>query len=184
MSTLRIYREVAPDEAVRIVTDPVAIRDELSAIGVLFERWEASCELTATATQGEIVDAYRRSINVLTSTFGFTSVDVISVNSDHPDKAALRDKFFHEHTHDDFEVRFFVEGRGMFYIRKNEHVYAMLCCRGDLISVPAKTRHWFDLGLSPSLKAIRLFTTAEGWVATFTGDPIATRFPALDVLEL
>jgi 1,2-dihydroxy-3-keto-5-methylthiopentene dioxygenase len=92
----------------------------------------------------------------------------------------MRDKVLHEHTHADFEVRFFVEGRGLFNLRKNGKVYAMLCERGDLLSVPAGTTHWFDMGPQPQLKAIRLFAIAEGWVATFTGDKIADRFPRLE----
>jgi 1,2-dihydroxy-3-keto-5-methylthiopentene dioxygenase len=56
----------------------------------------------------------------------------------------------------------------------------VLCERNDLISVPAGTRHWFDMGPRPYFAAIRLFTRPDGWVARFTGDTIATRFPAFE----
>ena len=59
-------------------------------------------------------------------------------------------------------------------------VYAALCEKDDLISVPASTRHWFDMGPNPSFTAIRLFNNPEGWVADFTGDNIAGRFPLLE----
>ncbi len=36
------------------------------------------------------------------------------------------------------------------------------------------------MGPSPHFTAIRLFTTPAGWVAKFTGDPIANRFPAFE----
>jgi len=49
-----------------------------------------------------------------------------------------------------------------------------------LISVPARTTHWFDMGSAPDFKAIRLFTTDNGWVAEFTGSDISTKFPDLD----
>ena len=55
-----------------------------------------------------------------------------------------------------------------------------LCERNDLIGVPAGIRHWFDMGPAPRFTAIRLFTTPKGWVAKFTGDTIAARFPAYD----
>jgi len=58
-------------------------------------------------------------------------------------------------------------------------VYEVSCERGDLISVPAGTRHWFDMGPAPSFVAIRLFINPEGWVASFTGSDIAERFPRL-----
>lgn len=183
MTTLRIFSEANPHRAERSTSDPDAIHRELSAIGVLYERWEASQPLDADASQDEIIEAYRGQVDRLMQTYGFRSVDVIALNADHPQKDALREKFLHEHTHDDFEVRFFVEGAGLFYLRVNGAVYAVLCTQGDLLSVPAGVTHWFDMGPQPHLKAIRLFTTPEGWVADYTGDKIADRFPRLDQLE-
>ena len=99
---------------------------------------------------------------------------------DHPDRVALRQKFLSEHTHGEDEVRFFVEGAGLFCLHLDERVYAVLCTKGDLISVPAGTRHWFDMGDRPRFTAIRLFNNPDGWIARFTGDTLAERFPRLD----
>ena len=52
--------------------------------------------------------------------------------------------------------------------------------RGDLISVPAGTRHWFDMGSAPRFCALRWFNNSEGWVAKFTGSEISQSFPGLD----
>lgn len=180
MSELRIYDENRPNQAEKVLTRFEDIRDALGGIGVEFERWEASKQLDAQASQDEVIEAYRESIDRLMKKYGFQSVDVISLTANHPQKQAMREKFLSEHTHDDFETRFFVEGEGLFNIRKNGKVYATLCQRGDLLNLPANTTHWFDLGPEPQLKAIRLFTTPEGWVATFTGDKIAERFPKLE----
>ena len=180
MSELRIYDENRPNQAEKVLTRFEDIRDALAGIGVEFERWEASKQLDAQASQDEVIEAYRESIDRLMKKYGFQSVDVISLTANHPQKEAMREKFLSEHTHDDFETRFFVEGEGLFNIRKNGKVYATLCRRGDLLNLPANTTHWFDLGPEPQLKAIRLFTTPEGWVATFTGDKIADRFPKLE----
>jgi 1,2-dihydroxy-3-keto-5-methylthiopentene dioxygenase len=43
----------------------------------------------------------------------------------------------------------------------------VLCEQGDLISVPANTPHWFDMGPNPYFIAIRLFNNPDGWVANF-----------------
>jgi 1,2-dihydroxy-3-keto-5-methylthiopentene dioxygenase len=56
----------------------------------------------------------------------------------------------------------------------------LLCEKDDLISVPANTRHWFDMGPNPVFTAIRLFNNPQGWVANFTGDNIANNFPMLE----
>jgi len=110
---------------------------------------------------------------------GFRSVDVIKMVPDHPKKAELRQKFLSEHTHSEDEVRFFVEGQGLFNIHRQGQVYAVRCEKGDLIGVPDGTPHWFDMGPNPNFIAIRLFTSTEGWVAHLTGNDIATRFPFL-----
>jgi 1,2-dihydroxy-3-keto-5-methylthiopentene dioxygenase len=179
MSLLTIYPENQPQSG-ETHRDFVAIESQLKAIGVVFERWTANYEFTADADQATILEAYAEPIGRLKQHYGFQSVDVISLDNTHPDKAALRQKFLAEHTHDDFEVRFFVESCGLFYLHVNEKVYAVLCEQGDLISVPAQTPHWFDLGETPKLKAIRLFTTPDGWVANFTGSDIGALFPTLD----
>lgn len=180
MSELRVYNDKNPAKPEKTLHSFESMREELATIGVEFERWTATKQLDPQATQDEVIEAYRASIDKLMKKYGFKSVDVISIQPDNPKKAEMRDKFLHEHVHEDFEVRFFVEGRGLFNIHKNGKVYAMLCERGDLLSVPANTTHWFDMGPEPVLKAIRLFAIPEGWVAKFTGDPIADSFPRLE----
>jgi 1,2-dihydroxy-3-keto-5-methylthiopentene dioxygenase len=178
MSELRVYEEAGRPVATYTSFDD--IRSQLEAVGVRFERWQADRQLDAHSTQDEIIEAYRDSVNRLMHENGFRTVDVISMTADHPQREAMRDKFLHEHTHEEFEVRFFVEGQGLFYIRTGGRVFGVLCTQGDLISVPAKMTHWFDMGPQPCLKCIRLFTTPEGWVAAYTGDKIADGFPRLE----
>ena len=48
--------------------------------------------------------------------------------------------------------------------------------QGDLISVPANTKHWFDLGASPKVRAIRIFTDQTGWVPHYTNSRIDQRY--------
>lgn len=179
MSALTIYPADRPQRG-STSRDFAAIAERLAAIGVQFERWRAEAEFGADAAAQEVLSAYQGSIDRLKSQYGFQSVDVISLKADHPNKDQLRQKFLAEHTHSDFEVRFFVEGRGLFYLHVDDQVYAVLCEQGDLISVPANTTHWFDMGADPDFKCIRLFTTEDGWVAEFTGSDIANRFPTLD----
>ena len=101
------------------------------------------------------------------------------MNPTHPQKDEFRQKFLSEHTHSEDEVRFFVAGQGLFSLHIGENVYEVLCSQGDLISVPANTPHWFDMGPEPSFIAIRLFNNPEGWVANFTGSDIADHFNRL-----
>lgn len=180
MSQLRVYAESTPDRPLVDTRDFDRIASELSAAGIRFERWRADRELPPDAGGDTIIAAYRAEIDRLIAERGYRTFDVVSMHPAHPEKEAFRRKFLEEHTHGEDEVRFFVRGQGLFVIHVGDRVYSMLCEQDDLISVPANTRHWFDMGPHPSFTAIRLFNNPEGWVAKFTGDPIASRFPLLE----
>ncbi len=179
MSALTIYPDDRPQVG-ELFTGDSDIAAQLAGIGVHFERWTAEGELADDADQAAVIAAYRDAVDRLLRQYGFQSVDVVSLQPDHPQKTAFREKFLAEHIHADFEVRFFVYGKGLFYLHVGGKVYAVLCEKGDLISVPANTAHWFDMGENPCFKCIRLFTTADGWVASFTGSDIAKSFPTFD----
>ncbi|MGB0135004.1 1,2-dihydroxy-3-keto-5-methylthiopentene dioxygenase [Dokdonella sp.] len=179
MSRLRIFAE--DDGAIPLETHAThaGIANALKLVGVRFEQWEASRPIKPGATQDEVIDAYREDIERLMREEGYTTVDVVSLTPDHPERAALRQKFLSEHTHAEDEVRFFVAGSGQFTLHIEGKVYDVLCEQGDLIGVPDGTRHWFDMSESPYFVAIRLFNNPAGWVAEFTGDEIALKFPRM-----
>ncbi|MCQ4322442.1 1,2-dihydroxy-3-keto-5-methylthiopentene dioxygenase [Stutzerimonas stutzeri] len=180
MSILSVYQDTAPERPLKVLTHIEDIAATLADVGVRLERWEASAPIRAGARSEEVIAAYRPQIDRLMSERGYVTVDVISLTRDHPQKAELRAKFLEEHQHAEDEVRFFVVGRGLFTLHIEDRVYAVLCEKNDLISVPAGTRHWFDMGEHPHFVAIRLFNNAEGWGAQFTGEDIAGRFPRLE----
>jgi 1,2-dihydroxy-3-keto-5-methylthiopentene dioxygenase len=163
-----------------VLTNHAEIARRLRKVGVQFERWRADKVLPADADQETVLKAYKSSVDRLNREYGFKSIDVVSLRPDHPKKDEMRQKFLNEHTHDDFEVRFFVDGSGLFYLHIDGKVYMVLCEQGDLISVPAKVTHWFDMGAQPNFKCIRFFVVPEGWVGNFTGSDIARRFPDFD----
>lgn len=182
MSVLTIYSEKAPEQGERF-TDFDGIESKLNAIDVQFERWTASQILEAHASNDDVLNAYADSIERLKNQYGFQTADVIKLDATHPDKKTMREKFLSEHTHSEFEVRFFVEGRGLFYLHVGEQIFGVLCEKGDLISVPTNVTHWFDMGENPHLACIRLFTNPDGWVANFTDSDISKSFPTLDELQ-
>ncbi len=159
--------------------DPELIANELAQRGIGFERWPARADLPAEATTEQVLAAYAPEIARVQSLGTYPTVDAIRLTPDHPDREALRQKFLSEHTHSEDEVRFFVEGRGLFCLHIADEVLQVLCEADDWIRVPAGTRHWFDMGAEPRFTAIRFFDNPEGWVAQFTGETIAERFPLL-----
>ena len=180
MTRLTQWREDRPEAAGRVTNDAATTANLLAAIGVRFERWPATQALRPGAEQAEILAAYATEIARLNRQGGYQSADVIRLARGTPDTAPMRNKFLDEHTHAEDEVRFFVEGAGAFYLRAAGHVHQVICVAGDLLGVPAGLTHWFDMGPDPHFTAIRLFTSPAGWVANFTGDEIARRFPLYD----
>jgi len=157
-------------------TDPQNISVLLDEIKVRFEQWEATHPLSPSSTENEIKLAYQSGIERIMREDGFEFIDVLRMYPDHPKKVELRDKFLNEHTHDEPEVRFFVEGSGLFFFHVGNRIYSVLCERRDLMSIPPNYPHWFDMGAEPFFTAIRFFTRTEGWIPHFTGDPIAKTF--------
>jgi 1,2-dihydroxy-3-keto-5-methylthiopentene dioxygenase len=179
MSRLRIFSENDGNNELATHTTHASIADALREVGVRFEQWQANQPIEPGASQEQVIAAYKNDIDRLMEEEGYKTVDVISLSADHPDRAMLRQKFLGEHTHAEDEVRFFVAGSGQFTLHIGGKVYDILCEQGDLIGVPDGTRHWFDMSEAPNFVAIRLFNNPAGWVAEFTGDDIATRFPRM-----
>ncbi len=180
MTQLTWFQDDNPATPREVSGDFAKIADRLKAHGIVLERWAAEQAIAAGDSQEAVIEAYQKDIDRLMDTGGYQTVDVVSMQPTHPERAAMREKFLAEHTHSEDEVRFFVDGQGLFSLHVGNNVFEVLCGKGDLISVPANTPHWFDMGPAPSFVAIRLFNNPEGWVANFTGSDIADRFSRLD----
>jgi 1,2-dihydroxy-3-keto-5-methylthiopentene dioxygenase len=176
MSTLTIFADSDSAQTLVYTTDPTEIIARLSAEGIRFEQWQTRDDIRAGDSQEAVLTSYAADISRLIREQGYQTVDVISIASDNPQKSTLRQKFLDEHTHSEDEVRFFVEGQGLFALHLGDRVFEILCEKGDLLSVPANTLHWFDLGPEPDLVAIRFFNNPDGWVANYSGSNIADRY--------
>ena len=186
MTLLTVWDETDETTPTLQTRDAAVITDTLTPLGVRFSRWEL-VELSENPSQDEVLAAYGTQIDAVNAAQGYTLVDVVSIApSEDPAYAELaavsRQKFLSEHQHDDDEDRFFARGSGVFYLRVNGFVHAVLCEAGDLISVPENTTHWFDMGTRPDYVSVRFFHDDDGWVGNFTGSTIATKFASYDEL--
>ena len=177
MTTLRHYPDATDPTRFVEHVDRASITRVLGTIGVKFERWPTNEPVIAGDSPEKVLAAYATSIERLKAERGFLTCDVISMSPDHPQKDAFRKKFLDEHTHSEDEARFFVAGSGLFTLHAADAVFALRTEPGDLVNVPAGMKHWFDMGAAPHFTAIRLFVNPDGWIAAFTGDDIASRFP-------
>jgi len=155
-----------------------AIRAFLGARGIVLARVPVPVMLRAGASSEEILALYREFLGPYMRQHGYQAADVVVLHPDMPEREQLRAKFIREHTHSEDEVRCFVSGSGRFWFhltneaREEDEVFSVLCGSGDLLTVPAGIKHWFDCGERPDVTAIRIFTDRSGWVPVYTGSGI------------
>jgi len=167
MASLRISDEN------RTITAPEDVRAYLAGIGIDYERWEPGHEVAADAPAEKILAAYAPEIERLKEQGGYVTADVIDVHAQTPGLEAMLNKFNSEHWHDEDEVRFIIEGRGLFHIHpKGSAVVAIEVEAGDLIRVPRGTWHWFHLCPDRRIRAIRLFQNPAGWTPHYTSSGV------------
>lgn len=163
--------------------DPQEIREFFNARSIFFDQWTCDVIFDDGATQEEILTAYSKDLKPFMEQGGYQTADVISINKLTENYGAIRAKFLAEHTHSEDEIRFFVDGQGLFWFNlETEPIFNLLCEKGDLISVPSGTKHWFDAGENdPFVKAIRIFIDMSGWVPEYTGSKVETKFADFSV---
>lgn len=165
-----------PEEST-VHRDAAQVGAFLSRYGIEYERWTPDQPVAADAPAEAILAAYARGIDALKRRGGYVTADVIDVKPDTPNLDVMLAKFSREHWHDEDEVRFILEGRGLFHVHPPDGpVFAIEVEAGDLIRVPRGTHHWFDLCADRRIRAIRLFQDVSGWTPHYTDSGIDAGF--------
>jgi len=134
----------------------------LNAEGVLYAR----LPLDAAAYQAPLDD--------LKASRGYIQQDVVQLSPETPNLPVICAKFKDEHTHDDDEVRFVLEGEGIFDIRSGGDEWMRVVVEaGDLIVVPKDRNHLFLLTEAQTIRCVRLFRDMGGWVPHYRGGEAA-----------
>lgn len=103
---------------------------------------------------------------------GYRTRDLVVVFPEMPGLSGLLDRFRAIHYHEDDEVRYVVDGEGVFgFVLPDGDQVELLVEEGDFILVPRLLEHWFRLTEIRKIKAIRYFTGTAGWVPVYTGTP-------------
>lgn len=174
MATVRIPAED------RTIEGEAAISAFLAPFGMTYRRWPLEERVSPDASSEEILAAYAPEIDELKRSGGYVTADVINVTPETPGLDAMLSKFNKEHRHTEDEVRFIVKGAGLFHIHPdNSPVFSITVEAGDLITVPAGTRHWFDLCATRTIRAIRLFQDTSGWTPHYVEGGVHESFAPL-----
>jgi 1,2-dihydroxy-3-keto-5-methylthiopentene dioxygenase len=140
-------------------TDRIAV-DELVEEGIAYQQL-----ITAPG-------AYRSAVDELKTSRGYIEEDIVELSPATPNLDAICAKFVDEHHHDEDEVRFVLEGEGIFDIRSNDDRWMRVVVqRGDLIVVPAGRHHRFMLTDAKQIRCVRLFRDKSGWVPHYRATP-------------
>ncbi|MBM7586612.1 1,2-dihydroxy-3-keto-5-methylthiopentene dioxygenase [Bacillus pakistanensis] len=144
--------------------------------GVIYEHWDIEKLpnnlkgkfLLSDQEKEEILSVFQAEIKDISVRRGYKAWDVISLSDTTPNLDELLKNFKQEHHHTDDEVRFIVNGHGVFVIQgKNGQFFEVHLNPGDLISVPENVRHYFTLSDDRQVVAVRIFVTQEGWVPIY-----------------
>jgi len=142
-----------------------------------YERWTPAHEVGPDDSAEAILAAYASEIAALKARGGYATADVIDVTAETPNLDLMLAKFSREHWHDEDEVRFIIEGRGLFHVHPADGpVFSIEVDAGDLIRVPRGTHHWFDLCGERRIRAIRLFQDVTGWTPHYTDSGVDQGF--------
>ena len=159
----------------RTVTDQQQIAAALGQLGITFETWgverlpeQLRSRNLADGEKAQVLEAFRPELERLKSRGGYVTADVISLYPDTPNLDTMLAKFDKKHLHDADEVRFCVQGRGIFTLFPDTTEAVDVELRpGDFISVPAKYHHLFTLCDDRKMTCIRLFVDSAGWIAHY-----------------
>jgi 1,2-dihydroxy-3-keto-5-methylthiopentene dioxygenase len=133
--------------------------------------------LDPAASDAQILAEYSQEIEKVKAAGGFLTADVINVNPNTPNLDAMLSKFNKEHTHSEDEVRFTVEGKGVFHLHPEDGpVFSVTVESGDMINVPCGMKHWFNLCDDRRIRCIRFFEDVTGWTPEYVDQGVHGEF--------
>lgn len=143
----------------------------LESVGVHHEIWDVRGTIPRynldAGEQADLLATFQAPLDRLSAERGYVARDLIQLSPATPHIDELLVNFVRPHHHTEDEVRFIVHGEGVFTVERGSEWYDILVTAGDVIAVPAGTRHWFTLTDTRTVTAVRLFCDPSGWVAVY-----------------
>jgi 1,2-dihydroxy-3-keto-5-methylthiopentene dioxygenase len=171
------------------ITDLTAITTELAPLRIQLSHWPVgdSAMLHSLLAEVSLDDDRKEQVLVgvdryfeqLKATEGYTCRDLVVLHPAVPNLDVMLAKFDKIHTHADDEVRYIVDGEGVFgFVRPDGSQVELTVQAEEYINVPADTEHWFYLTAAKQIKAVRYFIGMEGWVPEYTDTVNKFQVPA------
>ncbi|MBD2183455.1 1,2-dihydroxy-3-keto-5-methylthiopentene dioxygenase [Aerosakkonema funiforme] len=152
----------------------------LAPLNIQIDRWEVgdNPNLHHLLSQDSLSDEEKERVLTaldgyfaqLKQNYGYQSRDLLVIHPAIPNLNTMMGKFATIHTHADDEVRYVIDGEGVFgFVLPDGSQVELTVQKEEYINVPAGTEHWFHLTSSRRIKAVRYFISTEGWVPQYTG---------------
>ncbi|AKP28126.1 Acireductone dioxygenase [Leptospira interrogans serovar Manilae] len=151
------------------------VKSFLKERGIDYDHWKVPHNASNLTDKEVLVDTEKEELlkklddrfETLKVKEGYQSRDLIVL---HPNVSGLNEmlaKFDKVHYHTDEEVRYIVDGSGVFGFAFKDEKFLVHVYKDDFISVPRNTNHWFYLDDKKRIKAVRYFQDMSGWVPNY-----------------
>lgn len=159
------------------------IARELAPLGIRLAHWPVSKDAKVQELLGkpalsdgekeEVLVSCDQYFNQLKASDGYETRDLIVLHPGIPNLDQLLAKFEKCHTHADPEVRYIVDGEGVFgFVRPDGSQVELLIEPEEYINVPAGSEHWFHMTEKKRIKAVRYFVDNSGWTPEYTSTEV------------
>jgi 1,2-dihydroxy-3-keto-5-methylthiopentene dioxygenase len=168
MATVTLHRHRT------VLDEPAVVSAYLEAQGIPYASWgvrqlkgRMKNATFSPEDQQAILSLYEPELTELKARWGYRSQDLVVLSDRTPNLEGILAPFRREHHHTDDEVRCVVDGSGLFTVCRGRLVFDVTVRPGDLIMIPAFTRHWFSLTPERKITCIRVFKDPAGWAAIY-----------------
>nr|WP_256837197.1 acireductone dioxygenase [Pseudomonas oleovorans] len=177
MSSLAVYQHTSPELPNKILNHADDIASTLAAAGIDYRQVELPAALRPGCELAEFDAAYGLWLQAFMGKEGYVQQELFNLQRNHPQKLELRARHLDEQSQSTASAWLFLGGFAQLSLHLDDHVYMLQGEKGDLLSLPAGTRYWFDLGEEPHALVVRLSASEDAPVRT--DDDIASRFARL-----
>ncbi|MDN5516970.1 MAG: acireductone dioxygenase [Pseudomonas sp.] len=177
MSSLAVYLHTAPELPNKVLNHAEDIASTLATVGIDYRQVELPAALRPGCEQAEFDTAYGLWLQAFMSEEGHVQQELFNLQRNHPQKLELRARHLDEQSQSTASAWLFLGGFAQLSLHLDDHVYMLQGEKGDLLSLPAGTRYWFDLGEEPHALVVRLSASEDAPVRS--DDDIASRFARL-----
>lgn len=163
-----------------IESDLGEIVRELAPLGIFLKHYDPGTsilfphllkqDMLTDVEKNDIIETHNSVLEFLQQENGYLWCDLLNLHPGSPNLQSLMATYGRYHTHTAPEPLYILAGEMIFgFVKPDGGQLQLLVQSQDYIYIPPCLEHWCSLTASLHVKAVRYFTTVEGWVPNYTG---------------